>query len=385
MQLIIIFKINSMKFLVSIVFIILFFTASQLQAQVSADKVVGKKNMSIADSIKNSDYPYILPIWGQKVTNKGFELPYSAGLGINYLWQQSDLIIENLQVGFNNGPMYDLDNIVRFDNAQSTASAINIRPDIWVLPFLNVYGIIAKSTPSTDVGYGIYIPDSSGNYNQILSTQTTANFDATSFGFGITPTIGVGGGWIALDMNFTWSDIDALDKPAFAFVFGPRFGKTFRFKKPEQNVAIWVGGFRLNLNSGTNGSLNLSDVIDSENIGANLDDAYMKVEDSQQQIDQWWNGLSELEQNNPLNEAKYDRANQSLETAGQLLDGASSAVNNLTTSTIQYSLDKRPKDKWNFIVGSQYQINKHWMIRGEFGFLGSRQQFIGGLQYRFGL
>ncbi|MBK6731430.1 MAG: hypothetical protein IPG60_10890 [Bacteroidetes bacterium] len=374
-----------MKFLVSIVFIILFFTASQLQAQVSADKVVGKKNMSIADSIKNSDYPYILPIWGQKVTNKGFELPYSAGLGINYLWQQSDLIIENLQVGFNNGPMYDLDNIVRFDNAQSTASAINIRPDIWVLPFLNVYGIIAKSTPSTDVGYGIYIPDSSGNYNQILSTQTTANFDATSFGFGITPTIGVGGGWIALDMNFTWSDIDALDKPAFAFVFGPRFGKTFRFKKPEQNVAIWVGGFRLNLNSGTNGSLNLSDVIDSENIGANLDDAYMKVEDSQQQIDQWWNGLSELEQNNPLNEAKYDRANQSLETAGQLLDGASSAVNNLTTSTIQYSLDKRPKDKWNFIVGSQYQINKHWMIRGEFGFLGSRQQFIGGLQYRFGL
>lgn len=111
----------------------------------------------------------------------------------------------------------------------------------------------------------------------------------------------------------------------------------------------------------------------------------MKVEDSQQQIDQWWNGLSELEQNNPLNEAKYDRANQSLETAGQLLDGASSAVNNLTTSTIQYSLDKRPKDKWNFIVGSQYQINKHWMIRGEFGFLGSRQQFIGGLQYRFGL
>lgn len=374
-----------MKSLVSIVFIILFFTASQLQAQVSADKVVGKKNMSIADSIKNSDYPFILPIWGQKVTNKGFELPYSAGLGINYLWQQSDLVIENLQVGFNNGPMYDLDNIVRFDKAQSTASAINVRPDIWVLPFLNVYGIFAKSTPSTDVGYGIYIPDSSGNYNQILSTQTTANFDATSFGFGITPTIGVGGGWIALDMNFTWSDIDALDKPAFAFVFGPRFGKTFRFRKPEQNIAIWVGGFRLNLNSGTNGSLNLSDVIDSENIGANLDDAYMKVDDSQQQIDQWWNGLSELEQNNPLNEAKYDRANQALETAGQLLDGASSAVNNLNSSTIQYSLDKRPKNKWNFIVGSQYQINKHWMIRGEFGFLGTRQQFIGGLQYRFGL
>jgi long-subunit fatty acid transport protein len=53
--------------------------------------------------------------------------------------------------------------------------------------------------------------------------------------------------------------------------------------------------------------------------------------------------------------------------------------------TVQYSLNKRPKDMWNFIVGSQYQLNKHWMLRAEYGFLGSRQQFIGGLQYRFGL
>jgi hypothetical protein len=43
------------------------------------------------------------------------------------------------------------------------------------------------------------------------------------------------------------------------------------------------------------------------------------------------------------------------------------------------------KDMWNFILGSQYQINKHYMIRTEFGFLASRVQFIGGLQYRFGL
>ena len=40
---------------------------------------------------------------------------------------------------------------------------------------------------------------------------------------------------------------------------------------------------------------------------------------------------------------------------------------------------------WNFILGTQYQLNKHFMLRGEVGFLGSRQQFIGGIQYRFGL
>ena len=40
---------------------------------------------------------------------------------------------------------------------------------------------------------------------------------------------------------------------------------------------------------------------------------------------------------------------------------------------------------WNFIVGSQYQINRSLQIRAEAGFLGARQQLIAGLQYRFNL
>ena len=38
-----------------------------------------------------------------------------------------------------------------------------------------------------------------------------------------------------------------------------------------------------------------------------------------------------------------------------------------------------------FELGGQFQLNRHWMVRAEYGFLASRQQFIGGLQYRFGL
>ena len=48
-------------------------------------------------------------------------------------------------------------------------------------------------------------------------------------------------------------------------------------------------------------------------------------------------------------------------------------------------LIKEIKDMWNMIIGTQFQLNKHWMIRAEYGFLGSRNQLIGGLQYRFGL
>ena len=358
---------------------------SPVFGQVYSDKVVGKKNTELADSIKASEYPYILPILGDAATKRGFNLPYSAGLGLNYIWQESDLIIENLQVGFNHNPMQDLSEVIRFNSAVSKASGINFRPDVWLFPFLNIYGIVAKVQPSTTVDFGIYVPDGDGNWNNVINMTSKAEFQATSFGFGVTPTLGIGGGWMALDMNFTWNDIAELEKPAFAFIFGPRFGKTFKFKKPEQNIALWVGGFRLKLNTGTSGSLNLTDVIETEGLQARVDAGQQKVSDSYVSVENWWNGLSSVEQKNPVNVVKYEGANRALERASGFLNNLDEALNDEQTASVQYSLDKRPKDMWNFVIGTQYQHNKHWMLRAELGFLGSRTQVITGLQYRFGL
>ncbi|HEY5746121.1 MAG TPA: hypothetical protein VIU12_08605 [Chryseolinea sp.] len=353
--------------------------------QVYSNKVVGKKNADEIDSIKATPYPYALPILGKKAAALGFNLPYSAGLGVNYLWQESDLVIDNLEIGFNNGPLHNLDEIVRFDKATSNASGVNIRPDIWLFPFLNVYGILAKASPSTAVDFGIYIPDADGNWNNVLSMTTKANFQASTLGFGLTPTIGVGGGWMALDMNFTWSDIPELEKPAFATVFGPRLGKSFKLKKPERNIALWVGGFRLHLNSGTTGSLQLNELLDVSGLQTRVDNGIAKVGNGREQVDTWWAGLAPVEQKNPVNIAKYETANRALDAAGSFLNGLDEALNDDKHATVQYSLDKRPKDMWNFVIGTQFQYNKHWMIRCEYGFLTSRTQVIAGLQFRFGL
>ena len=72
-------------------------------------------------------------------------------------------------------------------------------------------------------------------------------------------------------------------------------------------------------------------------------------------------------------------------TTGEFLTKVDGALSTAETATVQYSLDKRNENMWNLVVGTQFQLNKHWMIRAEYGFLGSRSQFVGGLQYRFGL
>jgi len=358
---------------------------SQSFAQVYSNKEVGKKNEALADSLKSSEYPYALPIWGKKVVAKGYDLPYSAGVSVNYFIQESSLLIDNLFVGFNNGPMYNLDEIIRFDDATAAAGAFTVRPDIWLLPFLNIYGLFGQANTSTEISAGVYIPNADNEWNEVTAFTTKAEFTATTMGIGMTPTMGIGGGWLALDMNCAWTDVSALDKPVFTYVFGPRLGKSFKFKKPEQNIAFWVGGFRVKFSSETSGSLNLSEVIPVDDLQPKVDQGMQKVEDTQIAVDNWWGDLTPIEQKNPINMAKYATANRALETAGNVLNAADAALNDGESATVQYSLDKNLKDKWNFVVGTQYQLNKHFMLRAEYGFLGSRTQFMGGLQYRFNL
>ena len=373
-----------MKKIITVVFLTSFIL-SQTHGQVYSNKVVGEKNKEHADSIKAMEYPYALPIWGAKVTAMGFDLPYSAGVGVNYLWQESHLIIEDLLVGFNNGPMYDLDEIVRFNDAIASASAVNIRPDIWVLPFLNIYGLFTQAKTSTEINAGVWLPDTANVWKEVTSFSSLAEFDATGVGFGMTPTMGIGGGWLALDMNVTWQSISALEKPVFTFVFGPRMGKSFKLKKPESNISVWAGAFRLKLKSETAGSLPLNEVLPVDDLQIKVDNGLARVESGQIAVDEWWSGLTPVEQKNPANKAKYETANRTLDTAGNLFNSMDAALNDGESATVQYSLNKRPKNMWNMVVGTQYQINKHFMLRAEAGFLASRTQFIGGLQYRFGL
>ena len=345
---------------------------------------MGPKNQTLADSLKKSEYPYMLPIWGKKVVAKGFNIPKSAGFSAQYLYQQSDIIIENLQVGFNHGPMYPLDQIIRFNSAVATSNGVNVRPDFWLFPFLNIYGILAKSNTSTAIDAGVWLPDSSG-WKQVANIATKANFNATTYGFGITPTVGIRGYFLVLDMNFSWSDIEELEKPAFVAIFGPRFGKNIALKKPESSIALWVGGFRVKISSGTTGSINAADLFPTAEWGAKVDEGNQKLQENQQQVDAWWNGLSSTEKKNPVNIAKHEAANAALGLYGKVLDGASQVVDNASNASVQYSLEKRQKNMWNFILGGQYQLNRDWMLRFEYGFLGARQQVIAGIQWRFNL
>lgn len=336
------------------------------------------------EAAKKEDKKNLLPIFGNKARNLGFDLPYSAGLSVNYLWQESNVIISNVAVGFNNGPIYNVDELLRFNSATSESNGINVRPDIWLFPFLNVYGIFATATSTTGIDVGIWIPRIDDS-QELFSIQTRPEFKTTTAGFGLTPTVGFMGGWVAFDMNFTWTDVDAQENPVFAFVFDPRIGKTFQFSKPHRNISIWIGGFRLKINRDTRGELDLSEVLPIEEWNQKVISGQGRVADAQVELTTWWENLSPVEQRNPVNIAKFEVNQRKLNLASNFLNAADNALDTADNSTLQYELDKQPQSLWSLVFGAQFQYNKSLMVRAEYGYARGRDQFLAGLQYRFDL
>jgi len=53
------------------------------------------------------------------------------------------------------------------------------------------------------------------------------------------------------------------------------------------------------------------------------------------------------------------------------------------SSIIKYGMDKQVLEDWNGVFGAQFQYNKRWQLRTEWGVIGDRKSALASLNYRF--
>ena len=94
----------------------------------------GPKHAAYIDSIKNSEYTWKLPIWGKKVSKRGIDLPYNAGIMLNTYIGSQKILISDLKVGVNGKDPVPLD-FIKFGEVKAKIQNITVRPDVWLLPF----------------------------------------------------------------------------------------------------------------------------------------------------------------------------------------------------------------------------------------------------------
>ncbi|MCO4292883.1 hypothetical protein NF867_08425 [Solitalea sp. MAHUQ-68] len=317
-------------------------------------KVQPKKKRDIyIDSLKKAKYPFVFPALGQKAQKQGVDIILPHGIMANGIYTKQDLKLTDLQVGFNDSELIGLDSIVRFDHITGEAFVSNFRFDTYIFPFLNVYALAGTMNGNTKVVLA-----------EPISFSTTTHNPGKYYGVGIMLAGGFGSFWITNDINFAWTDLELLDRPVKTRIIGIRVGKAFQMENhPQQNFALWVAAQNQKVFNQTSGE------ITAQQLG--IDGS--KINDMQTQLDSWYQNLSPPQQK--LYENLYNKVS----------NGLADLETNLPNSSIHYQFNKSLLTPWHVSLGGQWQINKHWQIRGEAGGAYRKQQYMLSVNYRFGI
>lgn len=345
-RLALLFRMAKYQFIVwvSLVFLTL---PNKLIAQ-GAQKIFNPIYEEYFDSLKNSNYPYTFPVLGKKAYAAGYDLPYAWGASAIYFTQRQEITISKTLIGFNGGEQVDLSEFIRFGPVIANSNAFTMRPDLWVLPFLNVYGIIGGGFTQTDV-----------NLVSPVSFETSQRFKASSLGVGATLTGSAGPVWVAWDNNFNFVDVEVVVEPVPAFNSSLRIGHTVpSISNPQRNLSVWVGTFYQSIKNDTQGSITIADVFPGFGEGNVIN-----------QLNEWAETLP------PAQRVVVKQIIQKLEDFGNGIDPG--------TTTIDYQIKKEVTVPFNMILGAQYQFNKNWMLRSEMGVFGKRSQFLVNVNWRF--
>lgn len=341
---------NRYSYFRKVVAFILFMNLSPTIAQYSI-KEINPYHKVYHDSLKAREYPYTFPLLAKQAYKKGFDIPFTYGLSSVFYAQRQDITIKSTRIGLNGPPEADLSGFIKFGNVENKTQAFTIRPDMWILPFLNVYGVIGTGSSKTEVP--LIRP---------VDFTTIQDFGVNSLGFGVTLAGGLGPVVLIVDNNINFADVDVLVEPVPAYNLDIRVGHNFvNERRADRGITVWFGAFYQKISGDTNGSIPIKDLFPDGTAG--LEDQFIT------RLEDWAGGLPPGQQ---------IVANQLVSAIEDYLSGLDAG-----DQEISYLLDKELAKPWNLIFGAQYQHNKHWQLRTELGTFGRRTSFLLMLNYRF--
>ena len=125
------------------------------------------------DTLPDSyEWPYSMPILGKKAVERGYKIQLPYGLNVNYVYNRMDLEISEFDMSIGDDPNSRINQFIdeyvtletlNFTNTIARTNGMNIRADVWILPFVNVYGLYSNNTGSTEVSLQPAWYDEEGN------------------------------------------------------------------------------------------------------------------------------------------------------------------------------------------------------------------------------
>lgn len=290
-------------------------------------------------AVEQPETPSVLPFLGDEARKRGYDLPEPFGININYMNIRQNIDVDSinfngLYLGKSSIP---LDNAFKINvgNTRERSKTETLKLDAWLLPFMNVYGLIGYTDGHSVSQIGVGLSGPKGNVVPMKKMQNLdfqLDFKGTTYGIGTTMVGGVGNWFTAFDANYTQTQFDILDGSIDAFTISPRVGYRFTtpgmdtLHLPSGKLNLWVGSMYQDVQQEFKGS---------------LDDLSMPSERLQRMVD--W--------------------------ANQQHKG-------------RFDVKQHLQSPWNMLVGAQYEVTRNFNVTTEIGFAERNSFFIAG-EYRF--
>lgn len=278
----------------------------------------------------------VLPFLGDEARKRGYELPEPFGVNINYMNMRQNINVDSINFNGLSLGGHSLDNAfnINVGNTRERSKTETLKLDAWLLPFMNVYGLIGYTDGHSvsQIGVGIKGPR---KYRYPANLQNLAfqlDFKGTTYGVGTTLVGGVGNWFTAVDANYTQTQFDILDGSIDAFTLSPRVGYRFTtpgvqaLHLPSGKLNLWVGSMYQNV---------------QQEFRGNLNDLTMPSTALQQMV-------------NLANKEGKGR----------------------------FDVKQHLQSPWNVLVGAQYELTRNFNITTEIGFAERNSFFVAG-EYRF--
>lgn len=202
--------------------------------------------------------------------------PLPFGVGVTLFQQQQDYDVDTGVVSLG-GTIIPLD-MVPGVGIQSDLTETNLKFDGWVLPFLNVFGLVGVIDGTTRVNAPLDVVMGPGAGSVPLNLE----YDGLVLGGGATLAVGTEAFFGTLTATYTVTDLDISDSSITAVTLSPKVGYVLDDIGEDKALTFWVGAMMQEVQEDQAGSIMLP-VLG----GLVMYDVELKEQDI-------WNGLAGL-------------------------------------------------------------------------------------------
>jgi len=220
-----------------------------------------EKNKTISKPVTDA-----IPLFGKyaKKNDRKFALPF--GVGINTIYYDQKYIASGLMLTSDSTDITAVADTL-YQNTSAYEMKAYIRPNVWLFPFLNIYGVFGytKGVISPNLVVPSIKLQNVPIFDSIIVDTTFEIHDdigyvGPTYGIGATFSMGTKYLFFMVDYNYSITDPTDLEENLHNHFLSPKAGIFLGRTTSNVMGALWVGGMYISNDQSFSGKIDIADI-----------------------------------------------------------------------------------------------------------------------------